>query len=169
MDDDCGAHWCSILHRLISQINSPVSCRLYLRKGRGETRICKIYDSPCLPEAEAMFAINADGVGDAKDWNETKTIGTISQRKDSCTTIEMCECGDTLFSLELFEKNEPFRVKFMVCLHIDRLMDIPGSGWFELVYFFCSLRWCQPPLYYVLFTSFVIFVCFVWIKPFSCT
>ncbi|KAB5511676.1 hypothetical protein PHYPO_G00250280 [Pangasianodon hypophthalmus] len=40
---------------------------LYLRKGRGETRICKIYDSPCLPEAEAMFAINADGVGDAKD------------------------------------------------------------------------------------------------------
>ena len=41
--------------------------RLYFRKGRGETRICKIYDSPCLPEAEAMFAINADGVGDAKD------------------------------------------------------------------------------------------------------
>ncbi|XP_069371747.1 DNA repair protein RAD51 homolog 2 isoform X2 [Paralichthys olivaceus] len=41
--------------------------RLYLRKGRGETRICKIYDSPCLPEAEAMFAINADGVGDVKD------------------------------------------------------------------------------------------------------
>ena len=44
-----------------------VFSRLYLRKGRGETRICKIYDSPCLPEAEAMFAINADGIGDAKD------------------------------------------------------------------------------------------------------
>ena len=44
-----------------------VAHRLYLRKGRGETRICKIYDSPCLPEAEAMFAINADGIGDAKD------------------------------------------------------------------------------------------------------
>lgn len=41
--------------------------RLYLRKGRAETRICKIYDSPCLPEAEAMFAINPDGIGDAKD------------------------------------------------------------------------------------------------------
>ncbi|GAB6021087.1 recombinase rad51 [Chamberlinius hualienensis] len=41
--------------------------RLYLRKGRGETRICKIYDSPCLPEAEAVFAINADGIGDAKE------------------------------------------------------------------------------------------------------
>jgi len=39
--------------------------RLSLRKGRGETRICKIYDSPCLPESEATFAINADGIGDA--------------------------------------------------------------------------------------------------------
>ncbi|XP_066900920.1 DNA repair protein RAD51 homolog 1 [Halyomorpha halys] len=41
--------------------------RLYLRKGRGETRICKVYDSPCLPEAEAMFSINPDGIGDAKE------------------------------------------------------------------------------------------------------
>ena len=39
--------------------------RLSLRKGRGNTRICKIYDSPCLPESEASFAINADGIGDA--------------------------------------------------------------------------------------------------------
>ena len=43
--------------------------RLYLRKGRGETRICKIYDSPCLPEAEAMFAILPDGIGDSKEWD----------------------------------------------------------------------------------------------------
>jgi DNA repair protein RAD51 len=41
--------------------------RLSFRKGRGEQRICKIYDSPCLPESEAIFAINADGIGDAKD------------------------------------------------------------------------------------------------------
>lgn len=41
--------------------------RLSLRKGRGETRICKIFDSPCLPESEASFAILNDGVGDAKD------------------------------------------------------------------------------------------------------
>lgn len=40
--------------------------RLSLRKGRGNTRICKIYDSPCLPEAEAMFAITEDGIGDAE-------------------------------------------------------------------------------------------------------
>ncbi|XP_004534356.1 DNA repair protein RAD51 homolog 1 [Ceratitis capitata] len=41
--------------------------RLYLRKGRGESRICKIYSSPCLPESEATFAILPDGIGDAKD------------------------------------------------------------------------------------------------------
>jgi len=41
--------------------------RLYLRKGRAETRICKIYDSPCLPESEAVFAINPDGIGDPKE------------------------------------------------------------------------------------------------------
>lgn len=40
--------------------------RLYLRKGRGETRICKIYDSPSLPEAEAMFAIAGGGIVDAE-------------------------------------------------------------------------------------------------------
>lgn len=41
--------------------------RLSLRKGRGETRVAKIFDSPCLPESEATFAINADGVGDPID------------------------------------------------------------------------------------------------------
>lgn len=41
--------------------------RLYLRKGRGETRICKIYDSPNLPESEATFAITAGGVADPEE------------------------------------------------------------------------------------------------------
>lgn len=39
--------------------------RLSLRKGRGENRMCKIYDSPCLPESECMFAIKACGISDA--------------------------------------------------------------------------------------------------------
>lgn len=39
--------------------------RLMLRKGKANTRVCKVYDSPCLPESEAMFAINEDGIGDA--------------------------------------------------------------------------------------------------------
>ncbi|EKE42819.1 hypothetical protein ENUP19_0246G0033 [Entamoeba nuttalli] len=41
--------------------------RLYLRKGKGEQRIVKIYDSPNLPEAEATFAIDTGGIIDAKD------------------------------------------------------------------------------------------------------
>jgi len=41
--------------------------RLYLRKGRGESRICKIYDSPSLPEAEATFAITAHGITDSSE------------------------------------------------------------------------------------------------------
>lgn len=41
--------------------------RLSLRKGKGENRICKVYDSPCLPEGEATFAISALGVVDSTD------------------------------------------------------------------------------------------------------
>lgn len=40
--------------------------RLSLRKGRANTRVCKIYDSPCLPESEAMFAIADEGIIDAE-------------------------------------------------------------------------------------------------------
>lgn len=38
--------------------------RLSLKKGRGETRICKIYDSPCLPESDCLFAITEAGIAD---------------------------------------------------------------------------------------------------------
>ncbi|RWS00459.1 meiotic recombination protein Dmc1-like protein [Dinothrombium tinctorium] len=41
--------------------------RIYLKKGRGETRIAKIYDAPDLPEAEATFAISEGGIIDAKE------------------------------------------------------------------------------------------------------
>uniref|UniRef100_A0A1B6GPJ8 Meiotic recombination protein DMC1/LIM15 homolog n=1 Tax=Cuerna arida TaxID=1464854 RepID=A0A1B6GPJ8_9HEMI len=41
--------------------------RISLRKGRGETRIAKIYDSPDMPENEATFAITNGGIADAKD------------------------------------------------------------------------------------------------------
>uniref|UniRef100_A0A4W3I1M8 Meiotic recombination protein n=1 Tax=Callorhinchus milii TaxID=7868 RepID=A0A4W3I1M8_CALMI len=41
--------------------------RISLRKGRGELRIAKIYDSPDLPENEATFAITAGGIADAKE------------------------------------------------------------------------------------------------------
>uniref|UniRef100_A0A8C4T9C7 Meiotic recombination protein n=1 Tax=Erpetoichthys calabaricus TaxID=27687 RepID=A0A8C4T9C7_ERPCA len=41
--------------------------RISLRKGRGEMRIAKIYDSPDMPENEATFSISAGGVTDAKE------------------------------------------------------------------------------------------------------
>mmetsp|Transcript_8353 Transcript_8353/g.15760 ORF Transcript_8353/g.15760 Transcript_8353/m.15760 type:complete len:348 (+) Transcript_8353:151-1194(+) len=41
--------------------------RLRLRKGRGENRICTVYDSPTLPEADAQFAIGPSGVCDCTE------------------------------------------------------------------------------------------------------
>ena len=41
--------------------------RLFFKKGRGEQRICKVYDSPCMPEEEATFMIGPDGIKDCTD------------------------------------------------------------------------------------------------------
>lgn len=41
--------------------------RLYLRKGRGEQRICKIYDSPLIAEGEVIFQISEGGIIDATE------------------------------------------------------------------------------------------------------
>ena len=41
--------------------------RISLRKGRGESRILKIIDSPMIAEGEAVFAITEGGVDDFKD------------------------------------------------------------------------------------------------------
>uniref|UniRef100_A0A7S3Z8C6 DNA repair protein RAD51 homolog n=1 Tax=Lotharella globosa TaxID=91324 RepID=A0A7S3Z8C6_9EUKA len=47
-------------------IMAHASCtRLALRKGRGNNRVCKVADSPCIPEAEAMFSITDTGIADA--------------------------------------------------------------------------------------------------------
>lgn len=41
--------------------------RLFLRKARAGSRVCKIYDSPSLPEAEATYAITEGGIDDFKE------------------------------------------------------------------------------------------------------
>lgn len=41
--------------------------RLMFRKGKGEQRVCKVFDAPNLPEAEAVFQITSGGIADAKD------------------------------------------------------------------------------------------------------
>ena len=38
--------------------------RLYLKKGLKQNRICKIYDSPSLPQAEASYSITDRGIDD---------------------------------------------------------------------------------------------------------
>ncbi|MCK5304914.1 MAG: DNA repair and recombination protein RadA, partial [Candidatus Heimdallarchaeota archaeon] len=40
--------------------------RFYLRKSKGEKRIIRIYDSPYLPESEAVFAITPEGCVDVE-------------------------------------------------------------------------------------------------------
>jgi len=47
-------------------ISHASQTRLYFRKGKGESRVCKIFDSPSLPEGEAMFAIGPGGIVDAE-------------------------------------------------------------------------------------------------------
>ncbi|KAI5150074.1 DNA repair protein RAD51 [Enteropsectra breve] len=41
--------------------------RLYFKKAKANTRICKIFDSPCLPESEAIFAITEAGIADPEE------------------------------------------------------------------------------------------------------
>lgn len=38
--------------------------RLYLKKGKGDERICKVYDSPVLPTSEAVFLLTECGIDD---------------------------------------------------------------------------------------------------------
>ncbi|MFW9996677.1 MAG: DNA repair and recombination protein RadA [Candidatus Odinarchaeota archaeon] len=40
--------------------------RLYLRKSKKNNRIARIYDSPLLPEGEAVFSITEPGIGDSE-------------------------------------------------------------------------------------------------------
>ena len=41
--------------------------RLFLRKGKGDQRVCKIYDSPTIPESECLYQLTEGGIGDATD------------------------------------------------------------------------------------------------------
>nr|CCA26041.1 DNA repair and recombination protein radA putative [Albugo laibachii Nc14] len=48
-------------------MSHAVHTRIFMKKGRGETRICKIIDSPCMPEAECVIQLCAGGVADADE------------------------------------------------------------------------------------------------------
>ncbi len=55
--------------------------RLQLRKGAGEKRICKIYDSPSLPEAEATFMISTEGIVDVQEEENYSAAKRIKRGK----------------------------------------------------------------------------------------
>lgn len=40
--------------------------RLYFKKGKGDERICKIYDSPSLPSGESVFLLTEYGIDNAE-------------------------------------------------------------------------------------------------------
>jgi len=49
-------------------IIAHASCtRISMRKGRGESRIMKVVDSPMIAEGDAVFAITENGIDDYKD------------------------------------------------------------------------------------------------------
>jgi hypothetical protein len=41
--------------------------------------VCKIYDSPSLPESEAVFAISPEGIIDSKEWEQWVQPVTLLQ------------------------------------------------------------------------------------------
>jgi len=41
--------------------------RLYVRKGKGDQRVMKVYDSPSLPEGEAVYQLSNGGIRDTVD------------------------------------------------------------------------------------------------------
>uniref|UniRef100_A0A383W804 Rad51-like C-terminal domain-containing protein n=1 Tax=Tetradesmus obliquus TaxID=3088 RepID=A0A383W804_TETOB len=51
----------------LGQMMALLKKRLYLRKGKGEQRVAKVVDSPCLAEGEASFALSDDGVVEYKE------------------------------------------------------------------------------------------------------
>ena len=69
MSDPSGAVFVSNMAKPIGGhvLAHASTTRIALRKGRGENRVAKIYDSPSLAEAECQFAISKDGIVDADD------------------------------------------------------------------------------------------------------
>ncbi|GAB9474221.1 hypothetical protein Gpo141_00011358 [Globisporangium polare] len=48
-------------------MSHAVHTRILMKKGRGDNRICKVIDSPCMPEAECTIQLCAGGVADGED------------------------------------------------------------------------------------------------------
>lgn len=77
--------------------------RLSLRKGRGNQRICRVVDSPSLPEAEAVFAIKPEGISDPvrsalltrtnKMGRPVALVAISYSTTDGCVARRAAPCG----------------------------------------------------------------------------
>lgn len=45
-------------------VGHTVTFRIYMRKGKGDKRVCKLVDSPCYPEGDAVISIKESGIRD---------------------------------------------------------------------------------------------------------
>jgi len=59
--------------------------RLYLRKSKGNTRVARLIDSPCLPEGEASFEITERGIEDPRGSSKERGDGPSKARKKKVT------------------------------------------------------------------------------------
>ena len=60
--------------------------RIYLRKSKGEKRIARMIDSPCLPEGEAVFRVATEGVRDDEEF--LKSMEKSDGKKKMAISIE---------------------------------------------------------------------------------
>ena len=47
-------------------LGHSTTTRIYLRKSKGDTRVGRVVDSPCLPLGEARFMITKEGLQDVE-------------------------------------------------------------------------------------------------------
>jgi hypothetical protein len=96
-------------------------------QARGETRTCKIYDSPNLPEAECQYAIREDGIGDAKEWKNHIYAYLYMHY------AWMCACTSMLFArmvpgMPRSEKRISVRIYAYICACNNMLFRMTALG-----------------------------------------
>ncbi len=66
--------------------------RIYLRKSKGDKRIARMIDSPCLPEGEAVFRVGLEGIRDDEEF--LKTMEKTDGKKKIAVSIEEDEAEE---------------------------------------------------------------------------
>jgi len=92
--------------------------RIFLKKGKGELRIARLIDSPCLPDGEAIFRVTEGGIEDSeKEKSKRKRSGkgknseeqkdTVKNKESSRKSVEGVKDGE----LKKVRKNKKANLK----------------------------------------------------------